>query len=122
MILIFYNEDMDVCILEYAISDGGLTLERRDIFYNDDINAKLFKEEIGETSDYIHKVLLDNQHRFKGKRVIIFDSDAESSLYDRSELIDMLFLYRRELTIVRAEISEKDAKAVASWLYSHSSI
>lgn len=122
MLLIFYNKDMDVCIFEYCMINGVLSLEKKEIVYNNDTHAKLFKDKIGDVSDYIHRVLLDNQDRFKDKRVIIFDSDAESSLYDRSELMDMLFLYRREITIVKAEISEEDAEAVASWLCSHSSI
>ena len=119
MIIVFYNKDMDVCIHEYDSSDGVLSLARRDTFYNDDTNAKEFKEKIGTTSYFIDKVLLNNQSRFEGKRVIVFDDSKEGSLYDRADLIDMLFLYRREITILKANITEEDAKNVANWLFDH---
>lgn len=119
MILVFYNQDMDVCIHEYDSSDGVLFLARKDTFYNDDANAKEFREKIGTTSHFIDKVLLNNQSRFKGKRVIVFDDSKEGSLYDRADLIDMLFLYRREITVLKADVTEEDAKTVATWLFSH---
>lgn len=119
MILVFYNKDVDVCIHEYGISDGVLVLERKDTFYNDEVNAKEFKEKLGTTSHFMDKVLLSNQSRFKGTRVIVFDNSNDGSIYDRAGLMDMLFLYRREITILKAEITEEDAKTVATWLFEH---
>ena len=86
---------------------------------NKDTNAKLFKEKLGVTDYFIDKVLLSAQGRFKGQRVIIFDNSLEGSMYDRAELVDMLFLYRREITILKADVSEEDANTLAVWLYEH---
>lgn len=119
MILVFYNKDMDVCVFQYSASNGVIALERRDIYLNKDTNAKLFKEKLGVTDYFIDKVLLNAQGRFKGQRVIIFDNSLEGSMYDRAELVDMLFLYRREITILKADVSEEDANTLAVWLYEH---
>ena len=119
MILVFYNKDMDVCVFQYSASNGVIALERRDIYLNKDTNAKLFKEKLGVTDYFIDKVLLSAQGRFKGQRVIIFDNSLEGSMYDRAELVDMLFLYRREITILKADVSEEDANTLAIWLYEH---
>lgn len=119
MILVFYNKDMDVCVFQYSASNGVIALERRDIYLNKDTNAKLFKEKLGVTDYFIDKVLLSAQGRFKGQRVIIFDNSLEGSMYDRAELVDMLFLYRREITILKADVSEEDANTLAVWLYEH---
>lgn len=119
MILVFYNKDMDVCVFQYSSSNGVIALERRDIYLNKDTNAKLFKEKLGVTDYFIDKVLLNAQGRFKGQRVIIFDNSLEGSMYDRAELVDMLFLYRREITILKADVSEEDANTLAVWLYEH---
>lgn len=119
MILVFYNKDMDVCVFQYSASNGVIALERRDIYLNKDTNAKLFKEKLGVTDYFIDKVLLSAQGRFKGQRVIIFDNSRDGSLYDRAELVDMLFLYRREITILKADVSEEDANTLAVWLYEH---
>ena len=119
MILVFYNKDMDVCVFQYSSSNGVIALERRDIYLNKDTNAKLFKEKLGVTDYFINEVLLSNQDRFKGQRVIIFDNSRDGSMYDRAELVDMLFLYRREITILKADVSEEDANTLAVWLYEH---
>ena len=119
MILVFYNKDMDVCVFQYSASNGVIALERRDIYLNKDTNAKLFKEKLGVTDYFIDKVLLSAQGRFKGQRVIIFDNSRDGSMYDRADLVDMLFLYRREITILKADVSEEDADSLATWLYEH---
>lgn len=119
MILVFYNKDMNVCIFQYSSNDGVLALEQKDIYLNKDTDAKLFKEKLGVTDYFIDKVLLSAQGRFKGQRVIIFDNSRDGSMYDRADLVDMLFLYRREITILKADVSEEDADSLATWLYEH---
>ena len=119
MILVFYNKDMDVCIFQYSTNDGVLALEQKDVYLNKDTDAKLFKDKLGVTDYFINEVLLSNQARFKGQRVIIFDNSREGSMYDRADLVDMLYLYRREITILKADITEEDADSLANWLYEH---
>lgn len=119
MILVFYNKDMNVCIFQYSTNDGVLALEQKDVYLNKDTDAKLFKDKLGVTDYFINEVLLSNQDRFKGQRVIIFDNSRDGSMYDRAELVDMLFLYRREITILKADVSEEDAGSLATWLYEH---
>ena len=119
MILVFYNKDMNVCVLEYAMLDEGQTLSKKEVFYNEDADAKLFKDRLRVTDHFIDKVLLNIQQRFKGQRVIIFDNSNSGSLYDRVCLMDMLFIYRREITILKAEVTEEDVGVLAIWLYEH---
>ncbi len=121
MILVFYNESMDVCVLVYSI-DGGLTLTKKEIFFNEDEDAELFFKKLGVVSKFIDKVLLNIQDRFEGMRVIIFDNSKRDSLYDREDLVDMLFVYRREIAVLKANITEEEAESVAEWLYKHYSL
>lgn len=116
MILVFYNKDLDVCIYEYSHVNGVSSLDRVDIFYNKDINARDFKEKIGVSSHFMDKILLNIQTRFKDKKVFIFN-DSDDSLYDRPELVNMLFLYRRNITVFDTELAEENAKNVANKLF-----
>lgn len=119
MILIFYDSCMNVHIQEYSSSNGVLFLANEEVFYNEDSDAKLFKYKLGTTDYFIDRVLLNNQSRFKNNQVIVFDNSKEGSLYDREDLFDMLFLNRREITILKAEVTTEDVETVATWLYNH---
>lgn len=120
MILVFYDENMDVHILEYSNSTGVFTLTKEEMYANPNTSAKEFKDSLGVSGDFLATILLQNQSRFKGKRVIIFDNDRYDYLHCNPEVSDMLFLYRKEIAIIKAEVTVEDAKAVAIWLNTHS--
>ena len=56
MILIFYDEDMNVCVLEYSNTNGVLKLETEECYPNKNNNARLFKEKLAVNDDYMAKL------------------------------------------------------------------
>lgn len=119
MILIFYDEDMNVCVLEYSNTNGVLKLETEECYPNKNNNARLFKEKLAVNDDYIDNIILSIQDRFKDKEVIIFDNSQNDSIYNRPKLSDVLYIYRREITVLKGDVTRKDVDVFANWLYEH---
>lgn len=120
MIFIFYNQDNDVCVNEYEAHNGDLITNRKDVFCNNNLDDKLFKEKLGSPSHFIDKVILNNQSRFAGQDVYIFNGETDVNLYDQPDLVNALFVHRREIHVFNVSVTEEDVKEFARWIAQHS--
>lgn len=119
MIFIYYDKDSNVCVDTYEFLNDKLTRTHNEVVFNTNYGDKLFKEKLNEPTHFIDKVILEIQDRFTGQDVYIFNSEIEVDLYDRPELVNILFIYRREVHIFNLKVTEEDIQEFASWLAEH---
>lgn len=113
MIVVFYNELADVCVYEF----DGNRCEKVTCFHNP--TPDYVESVIGITNDFLATVLLSIQDSFRGKRVLVFENRDQQSLYDIPEMTNTLFVYRKEIAVLQAHITEQEVKNVAEWMISH---
>lgn len=118
MIIVFYNKDADVCVYEYELINGVFICVKKDLFYNN-TEKKKFYEITGVTNDYLAYVITRIHKRLEDNRVIIFENNNQTSIYDMPDMINTLFIYRKQITVLQASITEDDVKQIVEWLAEH---
>lgn len=118
MIIVFYDKDSNVHVNEYEYKSGVFNLIKNKIYFNDYRECEFYKV-TGVTNEFLAYVVLKIQDSFKNKRVFIFENNNQISFYDMSEMINTLFVYRKELTVIQASISEDDIEDITRWLANH---